>query len=110
MTSLPPLPPSPSTPAGPSLYSDMGGRGRAANPLAHVLQASWHVGRAAHSERAPAGGSTPLYPTHNPTPSLQAVGEELDLIQYNNWNVLLPEGTFLTQVGSRSTAPRMACR
>ena len=30
---------------------------------------------------------------------LQMIGEELDLIQYDNWNVLLPEGTFLTQAG-----------
>lgn len=43
----------------------MAGRGRAANPLAHVLQ---------------------------------AIGEDLDLINYNSWNVLVPEGTFLTQV------------
>lgn len=43
--------------AGPSLYSDMGGRGRGANPLAHVLQ---------------------------------ALGEPLDLLQYKNWNVLVP--------------------
>lgn len=45
------------------------GRGRSANPMAHVLQ---------------------------------MIGEDLDLIQYNQWNVLLPEGTFLTQAG---TAP-----
>ena len=42
------------------------GRGKSANPMAHVLQ---------------------------------MIGEDLDLIQYNQWNVLLPEGTFLTQVG-----------
>lgn len=45
----------------------MAGRGRGANPLAHVLQ---------------------------------ALGEELDLLTYKNWNVLLPEGTFLTEVGA----------
>ncbi len=45
----------------------MAGRGRGANPLAHVLQ---------------------------------ALGEDLDLLTYKNWNVLLPEGTFLTQVGA----------
>ena len=41
------------------------GRGRGANPLAHVLQ---------------------------------AVGEPLDLLEYNSWNVILPEGQFLTEV------------
>ena len=41
-------------------------RGRAANPIAHVLE---------------------------------AIGEPLDLLTYNNWNVLLPEGTFMTEVG-----------
>jgi hypothetical protein len=30
---------------------------------------------------------------------LQAIGEELELVQYNTWNVLLPEGQFLTRVG-----------
>lgn len=29
---------------------------------------------------------------------LKAIDEPLDLIQYNQWNVLLPEGEFLTQV------------
>ncbi|KAL4428146.1 hypothetical protein ABPG75_002235 [Micractinium tetrahymenae] len=53
--------------SGPSLYSDMAGRGRGANPLAHVLQ---------------------------------ALGEPLDLLRYKNWNVVLPEGTFLTEVGA----------
>ncbi|MEW5301350.1 MAG: hypothetical protein WDW36_004213 [Sanguina aurantia] len=53
--------------SGPSLYSGMADRGKAANPLAHVLQ---------------------------------AVGEELDLIKYNTWNVLVPEGNFLTRIGS----------
>ena len=45
----------------------MGGRGRGANPLAHVLQ---------------------------------ALGEPLDLLTYKNWNVLTPEGQFLTEVGA----------
>ncbi|CAL5229088.1 g12346 [Coccomyxa viridis] len=31
---------------------------------------------------------------------LQAIDEPLDLIEYNRWNVFLPEGQFLTQVGS----------
>ena len=43
------------------------GRGRGANPLAHVLQ---------------------------------AIDEPLDLMEYNSWNVILPEGQFLTEVGS----------
>lgn len=30
---------------------------------------------------------------------LKAIDEPLDLIEYNQWNVLLPEGEFLTQVG-----------
>lgn len=42
------------------------GRGRGANPIAHVLQ---------------------------------AIGEPLELLQYDSWNVLLPEGEFLTRVG-----------
>eukprot|EP00884_Botryococcus_braunii_P015725 jgi/Botrbrau1/2836/Bobra.0125s0043.1 len=45
----------------------MAGRGRGANPIAHVLA---------------------------------AIDEELDLIQYNRWNVVLPEGTFLTEIGN----------
>ncbi|KAJ9513398.1 hypothetical protein QJQ45_005949 [Haematococcus lacustris] len=53
--------------SGPSLYSGMGGRGKEANPVGHVLQ---------------------------------VLGEPLDLITYNTWNVFLPEGQFLTQVGS----------
>ena len=31
---------------------------------------------------------------------LQAIGEELELIQYDTWNVLVPEGQFLTRVGA----------
>jgi hypothetical protein len=41
------------------------GRGRDANPLAHVLQ---------------------------------AIGEPLECKQYNTWNVVVPEGQFLTRV------------
>lgn len=29
-----------------------------------------------------------------------AIGEELDLIKYNTWNVIVPEGTFLTRIGN----------
>jgi hypothetical protein len=31
---------------------------------------------------------------------LQAIDEPLDLLQYNRWNVLVPEGQFLTEVGN----------
>ena len=31
---------------------------------------------------------------------LQAIDETLDLIEYNRWNVVLPEGQFLTEVGN----------
>ena len=31
---------------------------------------------------------------------LQAIDEPLDLIEYNRWNVILPEGEFLTEVPS----------
>jgi hypothetical protein len=30
---------------------------------------------------------------------LQAIGEPLECVQYNTWNVLVPEGQFLTRVG-----------
>lgn len=30
----------------------------------------------------------------------QAIGEPLPLVKYNKWNVLLPEGEFLTRVGA----------
>eukprot|EP00775_Hariotina_reticulata_P008994 gene8994-9167_t len=63
--------------SGPSLYSGMNGkwaaaqpgcgRGRDANPLAHVLQ---------------------------------AIGEPLECMQYNTWNVIVPEGQFLTRIGN----------
>lgn len=33
---------------------------------------------------------------------LQAVGEPLELIKYDTWNVVVPEGTFLTRVGADS--------
>jgi len=32
----------------------------------------------------------------------QAIDEPLDLIEYNTWNVFLPEGTFLTKVGAEN--------
>jgi hypothetical protein len=38
-------------------------------------------------------------PSANPLAHvLQALGEELDLITYDTWHVLLPEGNFLTKV------------
>ena len=36
---------------------------------------------------------------------LQAIGEPLDLIEYDTWNVLLPEGEFLTRVGAANFEP-----
>lgn len=33
---------------------------------------------------------------------LAAIGEPLDLIKYDTWNVLVPEGEFLTKVGSEN--------
>lgn len=29
---------------------------------------------------------------------LQAIDEPLDLIEYNTWNILVPEGEYLTEV------------
>jgi phytoene dehydrogenase-like protein len=31
---------------------------------------------------------------------LQAIGEPLDLLEYNCWNVIIPEGEYLTEVGA----------
>ncbi len=31
---------------------------------------------------------------------LQAIDEPLELIEYNRWNVIVPEGQFLTEVGN----------
>lgn len=31
---------------------------------------------------------------------LQAIGEPLECVQYNTWNVLVPEGQFLTRIGN----------
>lgn len=53
--------------SGPSLYSGLHSRGKAASPLAHVLQ---------------------------------AIDEPLDVVTYDTWNVILPEGKFLTKVGA----------
>ena len=36
---------------------------------------------------------------------LQALGEDLELLEYDQWQVLLPEGTFMTKVRS----VRMTC-
>ena len=33
---------------------------------------------------------------------LQALGEDLELVEYDNWQILLPEGTFLTEVRASS--------
>lgn len=37
---------------------------------------------------------------------LQAIDEPLDLIEYNSWNVVLPEGSFLTEVCIKLIGPR----
>lgn len=34
---------------------------------------------------------------------LQAIGEDLDLLEYDNWQILLPEGTFMTEVQHQLT-------
>lgn len=31
---------------------------------------------------------------------LQAIDEPLELMEYNRWNVIVPEGQFLTEVGN----------
>jgi hypothetical protein len=31
---------------------------------------------------------------------MQAIDEELDLIKYDTWNVVVPEGQFLTRIGN----------
>ena len=32
---------------------------------------------------------------------MQAIDEPLELIEYNTWNILVPEGDYLTEVGKR---------
>ncbi|DBA66807.1 hypothetical protein WJX79_001706 [Trebouxia sp. C0005] len=56
-----------------------------------------------HFESGPSlySGMSGTGPAANPLALvLKAIEEPLDLIQYNQWNVLLPEGEFLTQVGN----------
>lgn len=54
-----------------------------------------------HFESGPSlySGMAAHGPAANPLAHvLQAIGEELDLIEYDDWQVFLPEGRFLTQV------------
>lgn len=57
-------------------------------------QESCYVGRAQKLGVACRGrGANPIAHV------LQAIGEPLELLRYNKWNVILPEGQFMTQVG-----------
>ena len=38
---------------------------------------------------------------------MQAIGEPLDCIYYNSWNVIIPEGTFLSRLGRDDNFPDM---
>lgn len=40
---------------------------------------------------------------------LEAIGEPLELIQYNTWNVIVPEGQFLTKVRDLALALVRPC-
>ena len=54
-----------------------------------------------HFESGPSlySGMSGTGPSANPLALvLKAIDEPLDLIKYNQWNVILPEGEFLTQV------------
>lgn len=56
-----------------------------------------------HFESGPSlySGMSGTGPAANPLALvLKAIDEPLDLIQYNQWNVFLPEGEFLTEVGN----------
>jgi hypothetical protein len=66
-----------------------------AGGAAHAWQAKGY-----HFESGPSlySGMDGTGPAANPLAHvLQAIGEELDLIKYDTWNVLLPEGTHLTR-------------
>jgi len=117
----------------------MDGRGRAANPLAHVFQVGGSVVcegallsvrlrvvkqlvLPSRAIRLPTKlARTPL-PTHtkistkaiqnqnqsnpsthtHPHKTIKAIGEDLELIKYNTWNVVVPEGQFLTKIGNNN--------
>lgn len=40
---------------------------------------------------------------------LQVIGEELDLLKYDTWNVVVPEGKFLTRVGASQVRTGGVC-
>ena len=64
-----------------------------------------------HFESGPSlySGMDARGPAANPLSHvLQALGEPLDLIRYDAWNVVLPEGTFLTRVGADNFADLLA--
>ena len=62
--------------SGPSLYSGMAARGRAANPLSHVMQ---------------------------------AIGESLDLIEYNCWNLVLASSSHCVSLCLAAIASILVC-
>lgn len=97
--------------SGPSLYSDMASRGdpvarcqqtvrccrkHAVNATArHVIsQTRTPACRPEHFAFAESAGraANPLAQV------LQAIDEPLELIEYNTWNILVPEGEYLTEV------------
>ncbi|KAI8463200.1 MAG: hypothetical protein J3K34DRAFT_527188 [Monoraphidium minutum] len=56
-----------------------------------------------HFESGPSlySGMDARGPAANPLAHvLQAIDEELDLVKYDTWNVVVPEGTFLTRIGN----------
>lgn len=68
---------------------------------AFVTKEGYHfeVGPSLYSGMNPDASSTPK--EANPLGLvLKAIGEPLDLIKYDTWNVIIPEGTFLTRVGA----------
>ncbi|KAF6250576.1 hypothetical protein COO60DRAFT_1705674 [Scenedesmus sp. NREL 46B-D3] len=70
--------------SGPSLYSGMNGGRPGSSTAACAAQLPSSRGKDAN----------PLAHV------LQAIGEPLECVQYNTWNVLVPEGQFLTRIGN----------
>uniref|UniRef100_A0A061RCQ2 Carotene isomerase n=1 Tax=Tetraselmis sp. GSL018 TaxID=582737 RepID=A0A061RCQ2_9CHLO len=66
---------------------------------------SWKHPKGYHFESGPSlySGMAGTGPSGNPLAHVfQAIGEPLELIQYDTWNVFLPEGEFLTKVGAEN--------
>mmetsp|Transcript_35617 Transcript_35617/g.100819 ORF Transcript_35617/g.100819 Transcript_35617/m.100819 type:complete len:607 (+) Transcript_35617:192-2012(+) len=66
---------------------------------------SWVHPKGYHFESGPSlySGMADTGPAANPLAHIfQAIDEPLDLIEYNTWNVFLPEGEFLTKVGAEN--------